>query len=63
MTRARDLVVFLGGYVAGSEETNQGEKDVATITYRVPVDKWQDAVIGLRGLADQVVHDRPRRRR
>lgn len=57
VTQARDLVASLGGYVAGSEETNQGEKHVATITYRVPVDKWQDAVTGLRGLADQVVHE------
>ena len=57
VTRARDLVASLGGYVAGSEETNQGDKHVATITYRVPVDKWQDAVTGLRGLADQVVHE------
>jgi hypothetical protein len=57
VVQARDLVVSLGGYVAGSEETNQGDKHVATITYRVPVDKWQDAVTGLRGLADLVVHE------
>jgi hypothetical protein len=57
VTRARDLVTSLGGYVAGSEETNQGDKHVATITYRVPVEKWQDAVTGLRGLADLVVHE------
>jgi Domain of unknown function (DUF4349) len=57
VTRARDLVASLGGYVAGSDESNQGDKHTATITYRVPVDKWQDAVTGLRGLADQVVHE------
>jgi len=57
VSRARDLVASLGGYVAGSEETNQGDKHMATITYRVPVDKWQDAVTGLRGLADEVVHE------
>jgi Domain of unknown function (DUF4349) len=57
VTRARDLVASLGGYVAGSDESNQGDKHTATITYRVPVDKWQDAITGLRGLADQVVHE------
>jgi hypothetical protein len=57
LARARDLVASLGGYVAGSEETNQEEKHVASITYRVPVGEWQDAVSGLRGLADQVVHE------
>ena len=57
VARARDVVTSLGGYVAGSEESNQGDKHTATITYRVPVAKWQDAVTGLRGLADQVVHE------
>jgi Domain of unknown function (DUF4349) len=57
VARARDFVASLGGYVAGSEESNQGEKHTAAITYRVPVARWQEAITELRGLADQVLHE------
>jgi hypothetical protein len=57
LPKARDLVASMGGYVAGSEESHSGDKQVATITYPIPVERWQDAVNGLRGLADTVVHE------
>lgn len=58
VTKARDLIVGMGGYVAGSDESTSGDRHVATITYRIPVEHWQDAVTGLRGLADRVVSEK-----
>lgn len=57
LPKGRELVASMGGYVAGSEEVHDGDKQVATITYRIPVERWQDAINGLRGLADSVVHE------
>ncbi|MBA2254156.1 MAG: DUF4349 domain-containing protein, partial [Chloroflexi bacterium] len=57
LPKARDLVAGLGGYVAGSEESNDEDGQQATITYRVPVERWQDAINGLRGLADRVLSE------
>ncbi len=57
LPKARDLVGSLGGYVAGSDESNANDRHVATISYRIPVDHWQDALTGLRALADRVVHE------
>jgi hypothetical protein len=54
---ARGEISGLGGYVAGSDEYDQGEQRWATVTYRVPVDRFEDAIDALRGLADRVVRE------
>jgi hypothetical protein len=46
----RDKVRELGGYVGASRQTNDGERSVASITYRIPSDRWEEAVAALRGL-------------
>ena len=50
-------ITALGGYVSGSEHYGDGEKEVATITYRIPADRWTDALAALRSLAIKVVSE------
>ena len=57
LPRARALIAGLGGYISASDEIDHGEWVVATITYRIPVDRWQDAIDGLRGLGDRVIRE------
>ena len=53
--KARGIVVGAGGFIAGSDESRQGEEQVASITYRIPADRWDDVLTGLRGLARTVI--------
>lgn len=52
---ARTAIVAVGGYVSGTDASDQGEKTYATITYRIPADRWDDALTALRKLATKVV--------
>ena len=45
----------LGGYVSGSSQSGDGEGVTASITYRIPSARWEDALIALRDLATKVV--------
>ena len=47
---ARDGIVALGGYVGASNTANDGDQPTAEITYRIPADRWEDALDLLRGL-------------
>ena len=47
---ARDAIRGLGGYIGASNTFNDGDEPVAEITYRVPVDRWEEALTALRGL-------------
>jgi hypothetical protein len=58
LTKGRTAIVGLGGYVAASEERHDGDRDFASVTYRIPVDRWDDAVSALRGLASTVLTER-----
>lgn len=46
----RDAIRAVGGYVGASRQTNSGENSVASIVYRIPSDRWDDALDALRGL-------------
>lgn len=50
---ARDGIRALGGYIGQSETTNQDDHPTATVTYRIPVDRWDDALDLLHSLAGQ----------
>jgi hypothetical protein len=52
---ARDAVRGMGGYVAGSRQTNDGDKSVAEVTYRIPSDRWDDALDAIRKVARKVL--------
>ncbi len=54
---ARSAIQGLGGYVSGSDAYDQGESRWASVTYRVPVAHFGEAVDALRGEADRVVRE------
>jgi hypothetical protein len=45
----------LGGYVSGSSQSGDAAQVTASITYRIPSARWEDALIALRDLASKVV--------
>jgi hypothetical protein len=54
LTGGRDLIRNLGGYIGGSQQERTGDEIVASVTYRIPVASWEDALTGLRGLGTEV---------
>jgi hypothetical protein len=50
---ARDAIRGMGGYVGASSTSNQDDQPVASVTYRIPVDRWEDALAALRSLNGQ----------
>ncbi len=50
---ARDAIVGMGGYVGGSNTSNFDDQPRAQITYRIPTDRWEDALDFLRDLNGQ----------
>ncbi len=54
---ATQLIADLGGYVQGSEFENVGAREAATVTFRIPAARWDEALRGLRGQAQRVVNE------
>jgi hypothetical protein len=50
---ARDAIRSMGGYIGASQTYGEGDRPVAVITYRVPADRWEDALDLLRDLDGQ----------
>lgn len=46
----RDVVRKAGGFIGASRQSNDGDRSVASITYRIPADRWEEAVAALREL-------------
>lgn len=55
---ASGLVRGAGGYIAASERTSDGDNPVATITYRIPADRWDDVIEQLRDLGEKIAGER-----
>ncbi len=55
LAKAKTAVLATGGYIGASEESNTDDRSVAVITYRIPADRWEDALASLRGVATKVV--------
>lgn len=55
LAQAQALVTGLGGYISGSRESNDLNDHFAAITYRIPVERWYDALNGLRALGTRVL--------
>jgi Domain of unknown function (DUF4349) len=51
---ARSAIQGMGGYIGASQQYSDGENVVATISYRVPADRWEDALDSLRALGTEV---------
>ena len=58
LTAATQQITALGGYASASERSGDGEGAYASITFRIPADSWDDALAGLRGLAEKVLDER-----
>ena len=55
LAAASSKIAALGGYVSGSDRSGDGDKQVATETYRIPAAQWDAALVAMRGLADKVL--------
>jgi hypothetical protein len=55
MDQAEQLIRGLGGHVASSSLEDSGHGRYATVTYRIPADRWVEALAGLRGVGTRVV--------
>lgn len=58
LAAANQLIVGMGGYSSGSERFGDGDSAQASVTYRVPAARWDEALTGLRGLAEKVLTER-----
>ncbi|MEI7745022.1 MAG: DUF4349 domain-containing protein [Chloroflexota bacterium] len=57
VAKGRTAVLATGGYIGASSETNDGDKHLATITYRIPASRWEDTLTALRGVGDKVINE------
>jgi hypothetical protein len=51
---ARDAIRGLGGYIGASEQQRTDDEILATVTYRIPVARWEDALTAIRNLGTEV---------
>jgi len=54
LSRGRTAIASLGGYIGSSQQEKNGDQIVASVTYRIPVSRWEDALSGLRALGTEV---------
>ncbi len=52
--RAQAAVAAAGGYVAGSDRSDQGAQRIATVTYRIPAAAWDSTLAAVRAVATKV---------
>lgn len=55
---ASQQITALGGYAGGSDRSGEGDEAHATVTYRIPASRWEEALAGLRGLGEKVLTER-----
>jgi hypothetical protein len=55
---ATQKITALGGYASASDRSGDGDDASASITFRIPAARWEDALAGLRGLADKVLAEK-----
>jgi hypothetical protein len=54
---ARSAIQGIGGYIGASQQYQDGDETVATITYRIPADKWETALDALRKLGKELTEN------
>ncbi|HEY8167442.1 MAG TPA: DUF4349 domain-containing protein [Candidatus Limnocylindrales bacterium] len=57
IARARTVVTGFGGYISGSQMATDGDAPYASITYRIPSDRWDDALAALKLLGTKVISE------
>jgi uncharacterized protein DUF4349 len=55
---ATTAIVALGGYTSGSERSGAGEEAQASVTFRIPSDRWESALAAVRGSGEKVLAER-----
>jgi len=55
---ATKAIVGLGGYASASERSGEDDDAYASVTYRVPADRWDEALAAIRGLGSKVLDER-----
>jgi hypothetical protein len=55
VVRATDQIHALGGWLAGSDRTTSTASGLASVTYRVPVARFEDALAAMRKLGTKVL--------
>jgi hypothetical protein len=54
LNSGRDAIRSLGGYIGASQQQRKDDQTFASVTYRIPVDRWEDALGAMRGLGTVV---------
>jgi Domain of unknown function (DUF4349) len=55
INKATQQITALGGYVSGSDRSGDDQYATATLTFRIPAARWNEALAGLRGMAVKVL--------
>lgn len=55
LLKARTAIVGLGGYISASDQANDGDRVIASVTYRFPSARWEDAQTAIRDVSTKVV--------
>lgn len=55
LAKANTAIRALGGYVSGSQRSNDGDRATAQVIYRIPAARWDDALAALHGVAQKVL--------
>jgi len=55
LAAAERAVAAAGGYVAASQRQGDGERAGASVTYRIPADRWEATLAALRAVGTKVV--------
>jgi hypothetical protein len=58
LASTNSLIIGLGGYTSGSERFGDDDSAQASVTYRVPAARWDEALAGIRALAEKVLTER-----
>lgn len=53
--QANGIMGGLGGHVESSQQANAGDRESASVTYRIPAERWNDALNALRGVGQKLV--------
>jgi uncharacterized protein DUF4349 len=57
LASATQKIGAVGGYGSGSQRQGDGDLSVATVTYRIPAARWDEALVALRALATKVLSE------
>jgi len=57
INKATQQMTALGGYVSGSDRSGDNDSATASITFRIPATRWDEALAALRGMAVKVVEE------